>query len=255
MQSFSKIACCTEKKAFVTTNALFPLQFREGFFGEKKMFELSKSLVAALESFILSIFVVTDEGKDLTIFREKAFTSLKRLFFNNDFELVPNSVESKRTKGAKTVAHNAFDNEYIRVTSPRCDCPIVIKPIFSGESFLTYFFAPDTVRVQSLAQLESFCKTFETKASAKHETFEKLAIACTARQIGEDRGNNTRQRLQRISEKMQEQEKRISAFVALPTEIWEATKPALAGMFDADEASEIMGLIEEKRALLFASIA
>jgi hypothetical protein len=160
-----------------------------------------------------------------------------------------------KQKGGKTVSHNANDDSYIRAQAPKCSCPLVLKPIWNKGAFLAFVLVPDNERVKSHEELEAFVKLFEPKAYAKHEDYVLLSVACTSRQIGEDRRNNSAQRLIRMESSLREQEQKISGFVAMPDNIWNAAKDAIALSFDPEDRDDILSLIDEKRKALKASAA
>ena len=173
--------------------------------------------------------------------RELAAKSAVSLMETLGLSLVAVEV-TKKQKGSKAVAHNTADNRYLRVQRKGVDCPILLKPITGKTGFLGWAPVPDCDRVNSHAQLESFALWYLDKAVKRHEDYTALSVACTARQLGEDIANNTRQSLTRRAEKAAQNAEKIAAFVALPDAVWEATKSAVAAV-----DSDLVALVESAR--------
>ena len=157
--------------------------------------------------------------------------------------LPPDKELTKGAKGGKSVAHNAPEDSYARVTSEGVQCPMLLKPIStSALGFLGYVLVPDSNRISDHKAIESFCLAYESKLVAKHDDYIRVSVELTARQLGEDRRNNLAQGLKRKAEKEQSLETKITAFTSLPAETWALTKSAVAAI-----DSDLVELIEARR--------
>lgn len=177
------------------------------------------TIITLIAAFVKAAFVKT-EKVDFSVFAEKALVSLKALFAAiPELSFVPADTETTKEKGAKTVSHNSPARLYVRAKHSKIpNVPLVCKPLFDDNKTILYGYVvlPDSTRVRSLDELESFCKIFMADEIGKHEDFEKLSVACTARQIGEDLANNKRQYLIRKLESADTLSKMAAPILAMP---------------------------------------
>jgi hypothetical protein len=207
------------------------------------MANVTKQIVDFLVAFLVSTLVDGYES-----YRDKGLSALKLLFEKHSLSLVADSTPTKG-KGNKGVAHNTFDDKYIRVSAPNVNCPTLIKPVTAKkrEALLGFVIVPDSDRVDSLEQLESFALHYLGKAIKRHEQFVSLCVASTARQIGEDIRNNFAGKEVRKAKQAEDQEKKIKAYANMPASAWEAYRNAVVAS-DDDEDMNFVELVEEYKA-------
>jgi hypothetical protein len=202
------------------------------------MITLSQKVLDFLVAFVSSVYV-----KEFAAFKDSALESLKTLFLDGSFTLEA----KKEGKGNKTVAHNARERFYLRVSMPNVNTPLVLKPRFAktGSSFsglYGYHVSLDTDVVSTTADIENFLKAFDPDKLAKGAKIADVINSAATRQLNEDIGNNFAQACERVAGRQAEMDQKAAEFTSLPESAWLQIRKGVS-LIDSDLAT----FIDKKR--------